>query len=130
MTGDEDGRFALCKLRPTKNLPTKNLPQFEPPDSGRSLHDFYVNVIRAGRPVSEREQVRVARITAAGVGILSIVLASGTGATTNAAALVAGLAFVIASSADLPAILFPLVWEPPNTDRPVPALIGRTVMRH
>jgi cation/acetate symporter len=91
-------------------------------------HDFYVNVIRAGKQVTEREQVSVARITAAGVGILSIVLASGTGATTNAAALVAGLAFVIASAANLPAILFTLFWKRFNTYGAVAALLGGTVM--
>src|ERR1700716_2164295 len=91
-------------------------------------HDFYVNVGRSGHEVSEREQVRVARITAAGVGILSIILASGTGATTNVAALVAGLAFVIASAANLPAILFTLFWKRFNTYGAVAALLGGTFM--
>src|SRR5205814_1490004 len=56
-------------------------------------HDFYVNVLRRGiahGEVSEREQVLVARITAAVVGLIAIWLASKAGATTNAAALVAG----------------------------------------
>ena len=87
-----------------------------------------VNVVRAGRDVSEREQVRVARIMAAAVGLLSIILASGTGATTNAAALVAGLAFVIASAANLPAILFTLFWKRFNTYGAVAALLGGTIM--
>ena len=91
-------------------------------------HDFYVNVVRSGHEVTEREQVRVARITAAGVGILAIVLASGTGATTNVAALVAGLAFVIASAANLPAILFTLFWKRFNTYGAVAALLGGTIM--
>ena len=91
-------------------------------------HDFYVNVIRAGHEVTEREQVRVARVMAALVGILSIVLASGTGATTNAAALVAGVAFVIASAANLPAILFTLFWKRFNTYGAVAALLGGTIM--
>jgi cation/acetate symporter len=93
-------------------------------------HDFYVNVIRSrmGRPdVSEREQVLVARITAALVGFLSIFLASATGAGTNAAALVAGLAFVIASSAALPVILFTLFWKRFNTWGAVAGLLGGTV---
>ncbi|TMD06904.1 MAG: cation acetate symporter [Chloroflexi bacterium] len=91
-------------------------------------HDFYVNVIRAGHDVTEREQVRVARITAAAVGIVSIILASGTGATTNAAALVAGLAFVIAASANLPVILFTLFWKRFNTWGAVAGLLGGTLM--
>src|SRR4030081_681923 len=91
-------------------------------------HDFYVNVLRSGREVTEREQGRVAPIHAAGVGLLSIILASGTGATTNAAALVAGLAFVIASAANLPAILFTLFWKRFNTYGAVAALLGGTFM--
>src|SRR5438105_6618106 len=91
-------------------------------------HDFYVHVIRAGHDVTEREQVRVARITAAAVGIVSIILASGTGATTNAAALVAGLAFVIAASANLPVILFTLFWKRFNTWGAVAGLLGGTLM--
>jgi cation/acetate symporter len=91
-------------------------------------HDFYVNVVRSGHQVSEREQVRVARITAALVGVLAIILASATGATTNAAALVAGLAFVIASSASLPAILFTLFWKRFNNYGAVAALLGGTII--
>jgi cation/acetate symporter len=94
-------------------------------------HDFYVNVIRRGvahAEVSEREQVLVARITAAFVGLIAIWLASKAGATTNAAALVAGLAFVIASAANLPAILFTLFWKRFNTWGAVAGLLGGTVM--
>jgi cation/acetate symporter len=91
-------------------------------------HDFYVNVIRSRGQVSEREQVMVARFTAAAVGVVAIFLASGTGATTNAAALVAGLAFVIASAACLPAILFTLFWKRFNTYGAVAALLGGTIV--
>ncbi len=94
-------------------------------------HDFYVNVLRRGiahNEVSEREQVLVARITAAIVGLVAIWLASKAGATTNAAALVAGLAFVIAASANLPAILFTLFWKRFNTWGAVAGLLGGTVM--
>ncbi|HEX6349963.1 MAG TPA: cation acetate symporter [Candidatus Dormibacteraeota bacterium] len=94
-------------------------------------HDFYVNVLRRSishKEVSEREQVLVARITAAVVGLVAIWLASKAGATTNAAALVAGLAFVIAASANLPAILFTLFWKRFNTWGAVAGLLGGTVM--
>jgi cation/acetate symporter len=98
--------------------------------SGAFSHDFYVNVIRThlfhGK-VSEREQVLVARITAALVGVLAIFLASATGASTNAAALVAGLAFVVASSAALPVILFTLFWKRFNTWGAVAGLLGGTI---
>src|SRR2546427_2931030 len=94
-------------------------------------HDFYVNVVRTHLfhgTVSEREQVLVARITAALVGLLSIWLAAKTGATANVAALVAGVAFVIAASANLPAILFTLFWKRFNTWGAVSSLVGGTVV--
>jgi cation/acetate symporter len=94
-------------------------------------HDFYVNVIRARvqhAEVSEGEQVLVARITAAVVGLLAIWLAAATGASTNAAALVAGLAFVIASAANLPVILFTLFWKRFNTWGAVSGLLGGTIV--
>jgi cation/acetate symporter len=94
-------------------------------------HDFYVNVIRTQifkGEVSEREQVTVARITSALVGLLSIWLAAKTGATANVAALVAGVAFVIASAANLPAILFTLYWKRFNTWGAVSCLVGGTVV--
>jgi cation/acetate symporter len=94
-------------------------------------HDFYVNVIRTHifhGHVSEREQVTVARITSALVGLLSIWLAAKTGATANVAALVAGVAFVIASAANLPAILFTLFWKRFNTWGAVACLVGGTVV--
>jgi cation/acetate symporter len=94
-------------------------------------HDFYVNVIRTQifkGHVSEREQVTVARITSALVGLLSIWLAAKTGATANVAALVAGVAFVIASAANLPAILFTLFWKRFNTWGAVACLVGGTVV--
>ncbi|GAC1473983.1 MAG: cation acetate symporter [Candidatus Dormibacteraceae bacterium] len=94
-------------------------------------HDFYVNVIRTHifhGHVSEGEQVLVARITSALVGLLSIWLAAKTGATANVAALVAGVAFVIAASANLPAILFTLFWKRFNTWGAVACLVGGTVI--
>jgi len=99
--------------------------------AGAFSHDFYVNVIRTHLlhgQVSEREQVTVARITAGLVGLLSIWLAARVGATANAAALVAGVAFVIASAANLPAILFTLFWKRFNTWGAVASLVGGTVV--
>jgi len=99
--------------------------------SGAFSHDFYVNVIRTNilhGHVSEREQVLVARITAALVGLLAIWLAARVGATANAAALVAGVAFVIASAANLPAILFTLFWKRFNTWGAVAGLVGGTLV--
>src|SRR5256712_4051145 len=95
--------------------------------SGAFSHDFYVNVIRTHilhGHVSDQEQVLVARITAGLVGLLSIWLAARVGATANAAALVAGGAFVIASAANLPAILFNLFWKRFNTLAAVASPVG------
>src|SRR5207244_12385295 len=64
--------------------------------SGAFSHDFYVNVVRTHilhGQVSGREQVLVARITAALVGLLSIWLAARVGATANVAAAASGAAF-------------------------------------
>jgi cation/acetate symporter len=99
--------------------------------AGAFSHDFYVNVIRTQifhGQVSEREQVLVARITAGLVGVLSIWLAARVGATANVAALVAGVAFVIASAANLPAILFTLFWKRFNTYGAVASLVGGSVL--
>ena len=99
--------------------------------SGAFSHDFYVNVVRTHifhKEVSEREQVLVARITAGLVGLLAIWLAARVGATANAAALVAGVAFVIASAANLPAILFTLFWKRFNTWGAVGALVGGSIV--
>ena len=99
--------------------------------AGAFSHDFYVNVIRTHLlhgQVSEREQVLVARITAGIVGLISIWLAARVGATANVAALVAGVAFVIASAANLPAILFTLFWKRFNTWGAVGSLVGGTVV--
>ncbi len=94
-------------------------------------HDFYVGVVRTHMfhgTVGEGEQVLVARITAGIVGLLSIWLAARVGATANVAALVAGVAFVIAASANLPAILFTLFWKRFNTWGAVASLVGGTVV--
>src|SRR3979411_443959 len=99
--------------------------------AGAFSHDFYVTVFPTHLlhgHVSEREQVLVARITAGVVGLLSIWLAARVGATANAAALVAGVAFVIASAANLPAILFTLFWKRFNTWGAVASLVGGTVV--
>ncbi|MGQ0623799.1 MAG: solute symporter family protein, partial [Sporichthyaceae bacterium] len=75
-------------------------------------HDLYANVIKRGN-CSEQEEVRVARIAAFGIGSIAIVL-SLFAQDLNIAFLVA-LAFAIAASANLPAILFNLYWPRFNT---------------
>jgi cation/acetate symporter len=86
-------------------------------------HDFYTNVIHHGKETRPGEEVRVARITAFVVGALSIGLAIKLGSGVNAAMLV-GLAFSVAASANLPVILLSVFWKRFNT---VGAVSGLTV---
>src|SRR2546423_792558 len=71
-------------------------------------HDIWLNVVKNGRE-DEREQVFVAKITTAVIGVLAIILAI-LFQTQNVAFLV-GLAFAIAASANVPAILLSLFWR-------------------
>ncbi len=77
-------------------------------------HDFYTNVLKHGKESKPGEEVRVARITAFIVGAFSIALAIYLGPRVNVAFLV-GLAFAVAASANLPAIVFSVFWRRFNT---------------
>ena len=77
-------------------------------------HDFWTNVIHRGQERSKDEEVRVARIAAFVVGLVSIGIAIILGPTANVAFLV-GLAFAVAASANLPVIIFSLFWKRFNT---------------
>jgi len=77
-------------------------------------HDFYTNVIHHGKEHRPGEEVKVARITAFFVGAISIGIAIVLGTGVNAAMLV-GLAFAVAASANLPVILFSVFWRRFNT---------------
>jgi cation/acetate symporter len=76
-------------------------------------HDIWFNIVRGGRESTPGEEVRVARIAAAVIGVLSIVLALAL-KTLNVAFLV-GLAFAVAASANVPAIVLTLFWRRFNT---------------
>jgi cation/acetate symporter len=80
--------------------------------SSSLAHDFYASVIKRGN-ASERDEVRVARIAALIIGALAIAL-SIFAQSLNVAFLVA-LAFAVAASANLPAILYSLFWRRFNT---------------
>ena len=84
-------------------------------------HDFYTNVIHHGKEKTPGEEVRVARITAFVVGAASIALAIKLGSSVNAAMLV-GLAFSVAASANLPVILLSVFWRRFNTTGAVAGL--------
>ena len=80
--------------------------------SSAFAHDIWLNVVKRGVE-DEREQVRVARVTAIVIGALSIVLAIAL-KTLNVAFLV-GLAFAVAASANVPSIVLTLFWRRFNT---------------
>ena len=75
-------------------------------------HDIYANVIKKGK-ATEKQEVKVARIAAFGIGGISIVLAI-PAQKLNIAFLVA-LAFAVAASANLPSLLYNLFWRRFNT---------------
>ncbi|MGI5288875.1 solute symporter family protein [Nonomuraea polychroma] len=84
-------------------------------------HDLYAHVFKRGN-VTERQEVVVARISAMVIGAVSIglgILAQG----QNVAFLVA-LAFAVAASGNLPAILYSLFWKRFNTAGAVSAIYG------
>jgi cation/acetate symporter len=85
-------------------------------------HDFYTNVIFHGREAHPGQEVKVARVTAFVVGGLSILVAIKLGEKVNVAYLV-GLAFAVAASANLPAIVFSVFWKRFNTGGALGSLI-------
>lgn len=84
-------------------------------------HDLYGGVIRKGK-ASSKEEVHVARIATIGIGLVAVVLAI-FAQGLNVAFLV-GLAFAIAASANLPAVLLSMFWKSFNTRGAVFAIYG------
>ncbi|HEU0014850.1 MAG TPA: cation acetate symporter, partial [Longimicrobium sp.] len=89
--------------------------------SSAFAHDVWFSVVKRGEHHDEREQVMVARIAAAVIGILSILLAILL-RSLNVAFLV-GLAFAVAASANVPAILLTLYWRRFNTSGMVAGML-------
>ena len=89
--------------------------------SSSLAHDFYANVVKRGN-ASERDEVRVARISALVIGAISIAL-SIFAQNLNVAFLVA-LAFAVAASANLPPILYSLFWKRFNTSGAMWSIYG------
>ncbi|MFD2083267.1 cation/acetate symporter [Actinopolymorpha cephalotaxi] len=84
-------------------------------------HDIYAHVLRRGQ-ASERQEVRVARMAAFLIGAVAIALAI-PAQRLNVAFLVA-LAFAVAASANLPAIVYNLFWRRFNTRGAVWSIYG------
>jgi cation/acetate symporter len=80
--------------------------------SASFAHDVYANVIKKGQ-VRADDEVRVARITAAVIGVVAI--AGGMAAKDQNIAFLVALAFAVAASANLPTILYSLFWKRFNT---------------
>lgn len=89
--------------------------------SSSFAHDLYANVIKRGKATPEQE-VRVAKLSAVVIGLIAIVLAIGAQGL-NVAFLVA-IAFAIAASGNLPAVLYSLFWKDFNTRGAVWAIYG------
>ncbi len=89
--------------------------------SASFAHDVYANFIKRGAPEPGVE-VRVARRTAVGVGVLAIaggILANG----QNVAVLVT-LAFAVAASANMASLVFALFWKRFNTTGALYSMYG------
>ena len=84
-------------------------------------HDIYASVIKKGR-ASEKSEMIVVRIAAFGIGAVAIALAI-PAQRLNIAFLVA-LAFAVAASANLPALLFNLFWRRFNTAGATASIYG------
>ncbi len=89
--------------------------------SSSFAHDLYANVIKKGT-ASPQQEVRVAKISAVVIGVIAIVLAVGAQGL-NVAFLVA-IAFAIAASGNLPAVLYSLFWKNFNTRGAVWSIYG------
>jgi cation/acetate symporter len=84
-------------------------------------HDIYNNVTRGGE-ATEQEEIKVARIAAFAIGGIAILLAI-PAKNLNVAFLVA-LAFAVAASANLPAIVYNMFWRGFNTRGAVWSIYG------
>ncbi len=89
--------------------------------SSSVAHDLYNSVFKKGQ-ASERDELRVARYAAAGIGLIAIALAI-PAQKLNIAFLV-GLAFAVAASANLPAIVYNMFWRRFNTRGAVWSIYG------
>jgi cation/acetate symporter len=90
--------------------------------SASFAHDIYANIIKKGAAEDKDSEVKVARLTAIVIGLVSIgggIVANG----QNIAFLVA-LAFAVAASANLPTILYSLFWKRFNTSGALWSIYG------
>ena len=94
--------------------------------SASFAHDIYANIIKKGKEEDKDSEVKVARLTAIVIGLVSIgggIVANG----QNIAFLVA-LAFAVAASANLPTILYSLFWKRFNTSGALWSIYGGLIV--
>jgi cation/acetate symporter len=88
-------------------------------------HDLFVGVIRAGKQTTPEAQVRAARIATVIVGAMSIGI--GIAAKGQNVAVLVGLAFAVAASANFPCVLLTLYWKRCNTSGIVTGMLIGTI---
>jgi cation/acetate symporter len=88
-------------------------------------HDLYVGVVRAGQEVSARGQVFAARVATVIVGAMSIGI--GIACKGQNVAVLVGLAFAVAASANFPCVLLTLYWKRCNTGGIVAGMLVGTI---
>ena len=88
-------------------------------------HDLYVGVVRSGEVVTSKEQVNAARIATVIVGAIAIGI--GIACKGQNAAVLVGLAFAVAASANFPCILLTLHWRRCNTGGIVAGMLVGTI---
>ncbi|CAL99474.1 cation/acetate symporter [Saccharopolyspora erythraea NRRL 2338] len=81
--------------------------------SASFAHDIYANVLKKGAVDDKQQEVKVARITAVVIGVVSIL--GGIAANGQNVAFLVALAFAVAASANLPTLLYSLFWKRFNT---------------
>ena len=87
-------------------------------------HDLWVNVVRHGK-APEAEQMRVARVATVVLGVLAIVL--GIVFKGQNVAFMVGLAFAVAASANLPALILSMFWKRCSTTGAVASMLTGTL---
>jgi cation/acetate symporter len=92
--------------------------------SGAFAHDLYTNVWRSGQ-ATDREQFMAARIAAGAICVVGLVLALG--AQGFNLAFLATIAFTMAASANLPAILLTIYWRRFNLTGAVSGMVSGLV---
>jgi cation/acetate symporter len=88
-------------------------------------HDLYVGVIRQGQETTAQDQVKAARVATVIVGAMAIGI--GIAAKGQNVAVLVGLAFAVAASANFPCVLLTLYWKRCSTGGIVAGMLVGTV---